>query len=286
MRPQTTNEEEGEQRATSQEQQELSFSPSLDRREFLQKSLTATGIALTGSTFTDNPEPWERFARAVKRPSTLDALTVKHLETFTQSCWQLIPDVTGVASIHLRNEIVEHLNNVTELLEGPISDISHKRLCSIGSEFAMIAASMSSNLRDFRIAQAYYQVSIDAAHEARNAPLGAVGLASLAIRLTHLGHADKALPLVQEARRLTIQRGTLTTRTWLAAVEAEVQANLKEQHACFRALDDASSVPAFSSPKKILTRLPLVHLFYQDIKASVICNSINTKTHILCFKKP
>lgn len=95
-----------------------------------------------------------------------------------------------------------------------------------------------------------YQVSIDAAHEAGNTPLEAVGLASLAIRLTHQSHADKALPLVQEARRLTAQRGTITTRTWLAVVEAEVQANLNERNACFSALDDASSVPVSSSPEE------------------------------------
>ena len=70
-----------------------------------------------------------------------------------------------------------------------------------------------------------------------------MGLASLAIRLTHLEQADKALPLIQEARRLATQSGTITIRTWLAAVEAEIQANLKDYTACFRALDDAENVP-------------------------------------------
>ncbi len=55
--------------------------------------------------------------------------------------------------------------------------------------------------------------------------------------------ADRALPLIQEARRLAAHSGTTTIRTWLAAVEAELQPNLKDYTACFRALDDAEHVP-------------------------------------------
>jgi len=127
---------------------------------------------------------------------------------------------------------------------------------------------MSANLRDFDKAQSYYRVSIEAAREAGNCPLEAVGLASLAIRLTHLDQADKALPLVQEARHLTTQSGTMTTRTWLAAVEAEVQATLRDYKACFRALSDAEQVPQqyVSSEDPYLTTFsPSLFAGYQGV---------------------
>ena len=215
----------------------------VNRRNFLQ-SVGATGAALLlHPQITLNPEAWERFSKALKRPSTIDETTLSHLEVLKQNSWQLIPDITGIVSNELRSYTVNHLLNVTELLEGSLTDATRKRLTSIGGEFSMIAASMSANLRDFNRAQSYYNVSIEAAREANDHPLEAVGLASLAIRLTHLNQADRALPLVKEARRLIAHSGTTTVRTWLAAVEAEVQANLKDYTACFRALEDAEHVP-------------------------------------------
>ncbi len=233
-------EPEGEQTAEMSE----SGNSTVDRRDFLQMSLGVAGTTLFAPAQAAlNLEPWERFSKVLKRPSTIDKTTLNHLEMLAQNSWQLIPDVTGVVSSELRDYSVNHLLNVTELLEGSLTDNTRKRLSSIGGESSMIAASMSANLRDFNAAQSYYNASIEAAREASNRQLEAVGLASLAIRLTHLDQADKALPLVQEARLLTAQSGTATTRTWLAVVEAEVQANLRDYTACFRALDDAEHVP-------------------------------------------
>lgn len=215
----------------------------VDRREFLQTVGVAGATLFVPSQLATNTEPWERFLRALKRPSTIDETTLSHLEMLVKNSWQLIPDITGVVSNELRDYAVNHLVNVTDLLEGSHTDTNRKRLTSIGGEFSMIAASMSANLRDFDKAQSFYNVSIEAAREANNQSLEAVGLASLAIRLTHLNQVDKALPLVQEARSLTAQSGTATIRTWLAAVEAEVQANLKDYTACFRALEYAEHVP-------------------------------------------
>src|SRR5712691_1915430 len=97
----------------------------VNRRNFLQ-SVGATGAALLlHPQITLNPEAWERFSKALKRPSTIDETTLSHLL------------------------------NVTELLEGSLTDATRKRLTSIGGEFSMIAASMSANLRDFNSAQSY-----------------------------------------------------------------------------------------------------------------------------------
>lgn len=218
-------------------------SDEVDRRKFLEAIGTASAALFVSNQPTVDPEPWERFLKVLRRPSTIDETTLSHLEALVQNSWQLTPDITGVVFGELRDYIVNHLLNITELLEGSLNDATRKRLISIGGEFSMIAASMSANLRDFNRSLSYYNASIDAAREAGNYPLGAVGLASLAIRLTHHNQAVKALPLILEARRIITQNGTTTTRTWLAAVEAEVQANLKDYTACFRALEEAENVP-------------------------------------------
>ncbi|HJT59291.1 MAG TPA: helix-turn-helix domain-containing protein [Ktedonobacteraceae bacterium] len=236
---------ENEEEPVNKQSSDISESGNNDvhRREFLQTIGVAGATLFVPSQLATNFEPWERFLKALKRPSNIDETTLNHLEMLAQNSWQLIPDITGVVSNELRDYAINHLLNVTELLEGSHTDTNRKRLTSIGGEFSMIAASMSANLRDFDKAQSFYNVSIEAAREANNQSLEAVGLASLAIRLTHLNQANKALPLVQEARRLTTQSGTTTMRTWLAAVEAEVQANLKDYPACFRALEYAEHVP-------------------------------------------
>ncbi len=212
----------------------------MDRRDFLRVVGTSV-LAPTAQSMFD-VEPWERFSKVLQQPSRLDKTTLDHLELLVKNTWQLIPDVTGVVSYELRDYTLSHLLNITELLEGSLTDNGRKKLTSLGAGFSLIAASMSSNLRDFKKALSYYHVSIEAAHEAGNDPLEAVGLASLAIRLTHLNHAKEALPMIQQARQLA-QNATLTTRTWLAAVEAEVQANLKDYTACFKALEYAEYVP-------------------------------------------
>jgi transcriptional regulator with XRE-family HTH domain len=235
----------------------------VDRRDFLQTIGVVGAKLIVPSRLAANPEPWERFLKVLKRPSTIDETTLSHLEMLAQNSWQLIPDVTGVVSNELRGYAVNQLANVADLLGGSLTDPARKRLTSVGGEFSMIAASMSANLRDFDKAQLYYNVSIEAAREASNHSLEAVGLASLAIRLTHLKKADKALPLIQEARRLAGRSSTVTIRTWLAAVEAEVQANLKDYTACFRALEYAEHVP----PQYLPGEDPYVTMFSPSLFA-------------------
>jgi transcriptional regulator with XRE-family HTH domain len=164
---------ETDQELESKQTAEISESGNhdVDRREFLKTVGVAGAMLLTPAQSTLNPEPWERFLRALKRPSTIDETTIRHLGSLAQSTWQLIPDVTGVVSYELRDYAQSNLLNVSELLEGSLTDMTRKRLTSLGGEFAMITASMSANLRDFEKAQAYYNVSIEAAREANNHPL-------------------------------------------------------------------------------------------------------------------
>ena len=184
----------------------------------------------------------DRLDRALKRPSRLDTVTLTLFEAHARNSWQLIPDVAGTASRNSLSYLLEHLQSVIELLEVSQPTSIHRRLCSIASELALATGVMLTSMRDFANAQTYYRLSIEAARESAHHPLEAVGLARSSLALIYDDQAPVALPYVQEARRLAHQSATTTTRAWLAAVEAEVQANMNKLDACTRSLEQAEIV--------------------------------------------
>jgi transcriptional regulator with XRE-family HTH domain len=67
-----------------------SGSDNVNRRDFIQ-SVGAAGVALLAPTQTMlNSEAWERFSKALKRPSTIDETTLSHLEKLGSS-FQILP---------------------------------------------------------------------------------------------------------------------------------------------------------------------------------------------------
>jgi tetratricopeptide (TPR) repeat protein len=187
-------------------------------------------------------EPYERLRRALRKSATVDSATIKHLESITNDCWRMIPVVAGVVSHYSRGYALEQLGVVTRLLEGSQPLVIHQQLCSIAGELSLIVANISSNMRDYRSAKRYYELSIEAAQEAKNGSLQAVGLARLSFNSTRNDQPDVALPLVLEALHLMMKddkyaKGTM--RAWVAVVLAEVYANLKNAKACFEALEQA-----------------------------------------------
>ncbi len=205
----------------------------LDRRHFLELGIGAT---LSVNSLAD------RLANALKSPSAIDIATLDHLETLTRKTWQFLPEIAGIVSTNLLNYMLEHLQSTVTLLEGALMPTIRIRLCSIASEQALIIGVMLYAMRRYAEAQTYYNASVRSAKEAGNDALQAVGLARMSFITTHNNQVHKSLPLIQEARRLATQSGTVITRAWLAAMEAEVQANMNIPNACLKALEHAELV--------------------------------------------
>ncbi len=223
-------------------EQDIESNEEMDRRKALE-ILGVTGSALLMKPQNLlSPPLWERLSKALDKPSSIDTSTLDHLEVITQGSWRLIPEVAGIVSRNLLNYVLEQLQDVTQLLEVPQPTAIYKRLCSIAGELALIAGVMSGALQDNKAARAYYTVSIKASREAGNNALCAVGLTRLSLISIHNDQVYTALPLMQEAQRLTAQSGTTTTRSWVAAVTAEVYANTNNQIACLRALEQANAI--------------------------------------------
>ena len=108
-------------------------------------------------------------------------------------------------------------------------------------------------MHNYPAAEAYYQISIEAARSAGNHALWAVALGHMGFLQTYSGQPHLAIPFLQEAHRLAAQSTTATTRSWLAAVEAEAQANISKLNGnftttlCFKTLEKAELA---SNPEK------------------------------------
>jgi hypothetical protein len=133
-----------------------------------------------------------------------------------------------------------HLQKLVELLEGSHLPAMRARLCSITGETALLISvlfleiGMNDKMRSFGIE------AIKAAHESDNAALQSVGWGW--ISFSYGNDPLEALSCVQRARHIAKSMTDIRIRTWLAAIEAEIQARLSDTNACFQALDEAQYI--------------------------------------------
>jgi tetratricopeptide (TPR) repeat protein/transcriptional regulator with XRE-family HTH domain len=210
------------------------------RRQFLQMLGTGVTLTVTSQTLL-NAQPWERLSKALAKPSSIDEATLAELEAITKSYWTLR---ARSASPDLLHGILGHLETLTQFLQSSLLPTTRNRLCTLAGETAQIAGQTFFDMHDYSSAFACYQVSLEAAQEAGDLPLQAIGLGRMSFLRTYSGQPETALSLIQEAQRLAEQSATIITRSWLAAVEAEAQAKLDTPNttACLKALERAERI--------------------------------------------
>jgi transcriptional regulator with XRE-family HTH domain len=211
------------------------------RRDFLQ-TLGFAGVVLTVSPQELlSPYPFEELSRALAKSSNIDETVLDEFEIITKSYWRLR---TTTASCDLLSGVLGHLRTITKLLQAPQLPTIRRRLCSMASEVGQITGQIYFDLNDYNQARAYYKVSIDAAQEAENTALWAVGLGRMSFLSTYNGHANDAILLLQEAQYLATQRQDTSAiiRCWLAAVEAEAQSSIQKTKDCLITLEKAQLI--------------------------------------------
>jgi tetratricopeptide (TPR) repeat protein len=170
------------------------------------------------------------------------------LEANARSCWKLIPDVLGTFSHDLLHYVQEQLAAVTTVLESsPPPDI-RVRLASIAGELAQIIGEILFDLKENYQAEQYYNVAIEAAKIAQNDVMQAVALGRKCFIPIYNHDAGRGLPYIERARALTKENAPNLTRAWLAAVEAEILANMAEEKRCRKALDNCESALKHAQP--------------------------------------
>jgi len=209
-------------------------SADVNRREFLHETEQAV-IGLMGA------EILERFYRALKKPSTLDERLLTYLELRTEEYWQ---DRHGaaLAASDLLDYVLVHFRKLTELLEGPLLSMQRTQLCAIASKTALLIGELFIDMSYYSHARQYDEIAIKAAQESDDQALEAVTKGRMSLIWTYSENIPAALTSVQEARHLAKGIADITVCTWLAAIEAEVQANLHNCRACLKALNDAERI--------------------------------------------
>ncbi len=136
--------------------------------------------------------------------------------------------------------VTEHLRLATELLGRSPPPALRPRLAAIASEAAVEAGLVCCDQRWFSASRSYYRLASELAKEAGDPHLGAFALGSFSSNLlTEVGDRTGAVSILGRARTLAPRGGSPITEAYIAAAEAEAQAQAKlgDADAALRALD-------------------------------------------------
>lgn len=212
------------------------------RRQISQQVFNLVGATFIGPQamplMIDNIA--ERLSQTLNKPSTIDSKTLFYLERRVGNYWRDRNDMVLPAQ-DLLPYIMEDLQKFITLLDRSMLPNARTHLCSITGTAAMLVGELYFDMGNYIRAQNFQDIAITAAHEANNAVLEAVAWARKSFACTYNGNRSEALTCLQIARHLA-QNANSTVRAWLAAVEAEIQANLGDRKACSEALREGSLV--------------------------------------------
>lgn len=211
----------------------------MNRRKMLGLLGVMTGTLLTTSDVLDSDE-LNRLIRELENPSSLDATALGSLEGITEHNWQLL--YCGVPWPALLSGVLGHLQTVTSFLKGSHSTSIEQRLYALVSQEAQMAGEIYFDMHNYKQAQECFTYAIKAAQKAENPALVAVAIGRINVRPSRNEQLQRYLSLLQVAHRLAAPNATVTTRAWLAAREAEAQANIGASNACYKALEQAEAV--------------------------------------------
>jgi len=208
----------------------------VQRRDFIHRLAALVGAATVPVPAFDpvGAEPWERLARALRRPGQVGDETVDHLEGVTITLQRLGP--ARVSSRAMLGPVTNHLNAITLLLQGSLPAARRARLCSLAAETAGIAGWLRWNVDDADGAAWYFGTALDAARESGDLALAAYLAGSAACQPPYRETPRRRLDLLRD---IAWSDATPATRAWLAAKEADAHALLGDVDGCLRALDRA-----------------------------------------------
>ncbi|MFK0238843.1 helix-turn-helix transcriptional regulator [Streptomyces vinaceus] len=128
-------------------------------------------------------------------------------------------------------------------LEDPQTEVSHKRLCFLVGDLYQLAGEVFFDGNRYTEAAHCYTLAASAAKEAGSYDLWACAMTRHAFIELYERRFAVAAPILSAASRVA-QRGdgSLSTRYWVAAVQAEAYAGLGDLDSCKRALDHADQV--------------------------------------------
>ncbi|MFI1092655.1 helix-turn-helix domain-containing protein [Streptomyces sp. NPDC020917] len=201
------------------------------RREFLRlASITGALVALPADA-----------------PGQLPVRELPDVQAMTPQLWSVYGLARNKSSVYPL--VREQLADLTALLGRSHRDAVHRELCGQAADLFQLAGEILFDGNRYTEAAQCYGLAASASREAANPDLWAASLTRHAFIGLYDRRFREAAPMLDAAGRLA-QKGDpcLSTRHWIAAVQAQVHAGLGDLDACNRALDQAEEVRDLAEP--------------------------------------
>jgi hypothetical protein len=206
----------------------------MNRRELLRL------VSMAGASLAV-PLDWERIQHTVAATGRLDSETLDEYAALNSHLWRVFVLSTSKARTLplVRSQIAILVSKLgqSQSLE------SRQRLCALAADVFQLAGEIFFDSNAYTDAAHCYTLAASASKEAEAFDLWACALTRHAFVSLYERQFDAASPILELAAGLA-QRGdgTLSTRHWVAAVQAEAFAGLGQLDLCQQALDKAEEV--------------------------------------------
>jgi transcriptional regulator with XRE-family HTH domain len=211
------------------------------RRQITWQTLKLTGAAVvTSQTALFDLDGAERLLQVLSKPYHVDERTIHYLQKRIWGYWQDRNDV-AIPTRDLLPYVIEDLQRITNLLGRSLLPNLRVELCLLTSVAAMLIGELYFDLGNYGQARVFHDIAIVAAQEANDLVLEAVVWGRKSFAWTYDGKPHAALICIQRARGISSGANSVVCG-WLAAVEAEIQANRNDRESCLKALKEAPPI--------------------------------------------
>jgi hypothetical protein len=205
----------------------------MNRRKLL-RLVAMAGAALAG------PLDWERVEHAT-RTDRLDSETLDGYSALNGHLWHAF--VLSAAKASTMPLVREQLNVLVSGMCGSRSSAQLRRLCTLAADLFQLAGEIYFDGNRYTEAAHCYALAASAAREAEAFDIWACALTRHAFIEVYEKQHAAASPMLDLAAGIARRGdGTLSTRHWVAAVQAEAFAGLGQLNECQRSLDAAERV--------------------------------------------
>ncbi|UMP07491.1 helix-turn-helix domain-containing protein [Amycolatopsis sp. EV170708-02-1] len=211
---------------------DLAEADDMNRRDLL-RLFSATGALLALPAVTDAGQ-----AAAAARSGVLD---VEEFAVFTSDLWRVYG--MAPAKSQVLPLVRTQLDVLTDALRQSQTPATRQRLCRLAADLFQLAGEIYFDGDRYTDAAHCYSLAAAASKEAGAPDLWACALTRHAFIAVYERQFSDAAPLLDLAAALASRGDTgLSTRHWVAAVQAETFAGLGDLDACQRSLDHAAEV--------------------------------------------
>ncbi len=201
-------------------------------------SMIGALVTTSGADYQLDPDRLAYYSNDVGR---VDDVVVEEYAMLNTHLWRafVLSRFKGAVLPLVRSQLDVLMASLSQS-RGPVT---HQRLCALTSELLQLAGEIFFDANRYTDAAYCYTLAATAGKEANAFDLWACALTRHAFIGMYERRFERAVPMLELAERLARRGdGSLSTRYWVAAVQAQAFAGLGELVACQRALDVAGQI--------------------------------------------